>query len=184
MRKHRIRAKIHVGKALGKVLLCTIFFLVFSNNALSENSLPISSLTKIELIEGDTIIQLSLNGTCRINNESGVTSSSYVTSVWQKLTINLNIMNLTQALIKQDLRELINKTGLVAIDDGGLITKLRITIDKETRKIDVSGLKMLLINYPKATHLSRFAEASNLIRKTTNHCITNKLLSNLHSNKN
>jgi hypothetical protein len=127
-------------------------------------------LLQVELIEEEHNIILSLDGRCHINGTSGYLLKNHFQSTWQRLTVELDIAQLTRSNINEDIKKQINNTGVVVIEDGAQLTTLKLTMDKEVRHIDIYGLLGLINSYPKSIYLSKVYTARSLLKEISSDC--------------
>jgi len=154
-------------KPIKSLLIWTLLIISISKVQSAEMFL------QLELIEEKQRISLSIDGICQTNGSFGYLIESYFQDVWHQLTTDLAISQLSRTIINKDINQAMKRTGIIVIEDGAQLTRLKLTTDKGIRQIDIYGLLGLVNNYPKANNLQKFYDATLLLKNVSESCLVN-----------
>ena len=153
-----------VGFALS--LISVLFFLSAQINS-SEIS---TDLRWVSLFHDGETFKLNEDARCQVNEKFGILLERDHEKVWSKLVADIRIITLTQELVRFQLIEQMNKTGLVTNSDPSILTSLQLGFVSSERKIQISNLDTRRKSYPNASALTRLYKASQLLSTLAELC--------------
>ena len=131
-----------------------------------------SSTTPVSLqwSEAETSVTLNGEGTCTVNDKTGVIPDDLFAKTWKRLMVELEVTSFSSGQLTEELLREIKNTGLVVNADPLHMTRLEVGTEDDTQIIEFANLAARHRAYPEAQSLARFNSVSEAMKGVANHC--------------